>query len=52
MNIADISLKKREMHQPEKVMMRQQLIASELLKVKQQLPSEMGFTNPTDKKVN
>jgi hypothetical protein len=52
MNIADISFKKREMHQPEKVMMRQQLIASELLKVKQQLPSEMGFTNPADKKVN
>jgi hypothetical protein len=48
MNIADINLKKKEMHQPEKVMMRQQLIASELLKVKQPLPSEMGFTNPND----
>lgn len=38
MNIADISYKKRDMHQPEKVMMRQQLIASELLKVRHQLP--------------
>jgi hypothetical protein len=52
MNIADVSIKKKEMHQPEKVMMRQQLITSELLKVKQHLPSEVGFTNPLDKKVS
>jgi hypothetical protein len=52
MNIADVSIKKKETHQPEKVMMRQQLIASELLKVKQHLPSEMGFTNPLDKRVS
>jgi type IV secretory pathway component VirB8 len=52
MNIADVNIKKKEMHQPEKVMMRQQLITSELLKVKQHMPSEMGFTNPLDKKVS